>query len=103
MVGFMHFSFKRADKKQRSLSMATMIRPMAGGEYKVWASKDLVLFPNDARRQHSRSMSIPMVQRVSITGVNHDLNSGMGVPETRRTWHHFWFVDLFRLDQDNSV
>jgi SdrD B-like domain len=75
----------------------------AGGEYKVWASKDPA-FPNDGSKTDNFKVNVNSNgQAVSITGVKfYDLNLN-GVQDPGEPGINFWFVDLFKLNTSTNL
>lgn len=75
----------------------------AGGEYKVWASKD-PSFPNDGSKTDNFKVNVnPTGQAVNITGVKfYDLNLN-GVQDPGEPGINFWFVDLFKLNTSTNL
>jgi hypothetical protein len=75
----------------------------AGGEYKVWASKD-PSFPNDGSKTDNFKVNVNSNgQAVSITGVKfYDLNLN-GVQDPGEPGINFWFVDLYKLNTSTNL
>jgi hypothetical protein len=75
----------------------------AGGEYKVWASKD-PSFPNDGSKTDNFKVNVnPNGQGVSITGIKfYDLNLN-GVQDPGEPGINFWFVDLYKLNTSTNL
>jgi hypothetical protein len=73
----------------------------AGGEYKVWVSKDPA-FPNDASKTDNFKVNT-VAAAVSITGVKfYDLNLN-GVQDAGEPGINGWFVDLFKLNTGTNL
>jgi hypothetical protein len=73
----------------------------AGGEYKVWASKD-PSFPNDGSKTDNFKVN-PSGQPASISGVKfYDLNLD-GVQNNGEPFINGWFVDLYKLNTTTNL
>ncbi|HEX9255995.1 MAG TPA: SdrD B-like domain-containing protein, partial [Candidatus Angelobacter sp.] len=73
----------------------------AGGEYKVWASKD-PSFPNDGSKTDNFKVN-SSGQPASIGGVKfYDLNLN-GVQDNGEPFINGWFVDLYKLNTSTNL
>lgn len=73
----------------------------AGGEYKVWASKD-PSFPNDGSKTDNFKVN-PSGQPASISGVKfYDVNLD-GVQNNGESFINGWFVDLYKLNTTTNL